>query len=336
MAEETAEMRTARLAQLEKLREPFAPANVAHLPKVWCRACREAPTKLCSSHRKVKCKHCGNDMTTAHADLDYVGHAEVTSRLLTIDPEWTWQPLALDPNGLPLFDEYKGLWMVLTICGVSRIGYGTAAWPKYKDAGDIIKEIIGDAIRNAAQRFGVALDQWAKTDLNADRAMLAADTFNESFETPMTNPVAESQAVRYLDADGRERVELLAQRIGLKSKIETMYAVSILLGQPKGSLAEVTADEGADLLAEMDAIGASEHGLETLASVLAQRAQPNTAEALLKGLHNKIVTASSEAVLRAMVENVRDELERYHLAWADYQALIKLAQQRRTELKGAP
>lgn len=335
MAEETAEARAARYTQLEKLREPFAPANVAHLPKVWCRACREAPAKACDRHRKAVCKNCKNDITTAHADLDYVGHAEVTSRLLTIDPEWTWQPLALDANGLPLFDEYKGLWMVLTICGVSRIGYGTAAWPKYKDAGDIIKEIIGDAIRNAAQRFGVALDQWAKTDLNADRAMLAADTFNEAFETPMAAP-PEPQVVRYLDADGRERVELLAQRIGLKGKIEMMYAVSILLGQPKSSLAEVTADEGADLLAELDTIGASERGPDALAEVLGKRAQPNTPDALYKGLHNKIVTASSQAVLRAVVENVRDELERFHIAWAEYQTLMKLAQSRLGDLKGAP
>jgi hypothetical protein len=33
--------------------------------------------------------------------LDYVGHAAVTDRLLTVDPEWSWEPLALGPDGLP-------------------------------------------------------------------------------------------------------------------------------------------------------------------------------------------------------------------------------------------
>lgn len=321
-------------AQLTKLREPFAPANIAHLPKVWCKNCRDASTKVCDRHRQRKCPNCNNNITEAHADLDYVGHAEVTSRLLEVDPLWTWEPLALDDRGLPLFDEYKGLWMRLTICGVSRIGYGTAAWPKYKDPGDIVKEIIGDAIRNAAQRFGVALDLWAKTDLNVDRAQLAADTLSEAFTTPMEQP-AEKPAVRYLDADGRERVELLSQRIGIKGKSEMLYAVSILMGHPVGSLAEVKAEEGADLLVELNEIGDADRSVEELAKRLNERAQPATNEALVKGLRNQLQTASSQAVLRAVVDNVRDELERFHLPWADYTGLMAVAQKRLAELKAA-
>jgi hypothetical protein len=322
-------------AQLAKLREPFAPANVAHLPKVWCKDCREAPSKVCSKHRKRTCQHCNNNITEAHADLDYVGHAEVTSRLLSVDPQWTWEPLALDEKGLPLFDEYKGLWMKLTICGVSRIGYGTAEWPRYKDPGNIIKEIIGDAIRNAAQRFGVALDLWAKTDLSADRAQFVAETLNETFNAPMEQP-ADKPAVRYLDADGRERVDLLSQRIGLKSKAETMYVASILIGRAVGSLAEVKAEEGADLLAELDEIGDADRSLDELARRLAERSQPVPNEVLVKGLRNQVQTASSPAVLRAVVEQVRDELERFHLPWSDYNLLMAMAQKRLAELKVAP
>jgi len=88
--------------------------------------------------------------------LDYVGHAATTDRLLQVDPEWTWEPLALSPDGLPALDRAGNLWIRLTVCGVSRIGVGD---------GKTAKECIGDAIRNAAMRFGVALDLWAKEDL---------------------------------------------------------------------------------------------------------------------------------------------------------------------------
>ena len=88
--------------------------------------------------------------------LDYVGHAAVTDRLLTVDPEWSWEPFALTPEGLPALDRAGNLWIRLTVCGVTRVGVGD---------GKSAKECIGDAIRNAAMRFGVALDLWAKEDL---------------------------------------------------------------------------------------------------------------------------------------------------------------------------
>lgn len=95
--------------------------------------------------------------------LSYVGHAATTDRLLSVDPEWTWEPVAFDEHGLPAFDALQGLWIRMTICGVTRYGYGSANGKKGPDA---IKECIGDAIRNAAMRFGVALDLWAKEDLS--------------------------------------------------------------------------------------------------------------------------------------------------------------------------
>ena len=49
------------------------------------------------------------------------------------------------------------LWIRLTVAGVTRIGYGHAEGKKGPDA---VKETIGDSIRNAAMRFGVALDLW--------------------------------------------------------------------------------------------------------------------------------------------------------------------------------
>jgi len=92
----------------------------------------------------------------AGVQLDYVGHAATTDRLLTVDPDWTWEPFATTADGLPLISG-GGLWIRLTVCGVTRPGFGDGA---------SIKEQIGDAIRNAAMRFGVAIDLWAKEDLH--------------------------------------------------------------------------------------------------------------------------------------------------------------------------
>jgi hypothetical protein len=94
-----------------------------------------------------------------------VGHAALTDRLLDVDPLWSWEPMGLRPDGTPAFDRNGGLWIKLTVCGVTRLGYGNADG---KSGGDAVKEIIGDALRNAAMRFGAALDLWHKGDLHAE------------------------------------------------------------------------------------------------------------------------------------------------------------------------
>jgi len=104
--------------------------------------------------------------------LDYVSHGNVTKRLLEVDENWNWEPLAFDERGLPLFDEHGGLWIKLTVLGVTRLGYGE---PQGRDDYDKTKGAIGNAIRTAAMRFGVALDLWAR-------------------EVPTTNPEPRTQA----------------------------------------------------------------------------------------------------------------------------------------------
>lgn len=142
--------------QAAALRAPFDEKMIGKLPKVTCKACSDSPQRVCDKHKKETCKACGNYLTTAHIDLDYVGHAATTDRLLQVDPEWTWEPMAVDAAGVPLIVN-NGLWIKLTVCGVTRPGWGD---------GKNIKEMIGDAIRNAAMRFGVALDLWSKEDLD--------------------------------------------------------------------------------------------------------------------------------------------------------------------------
>jgi len=100
-----------------------------------------------------------NNKTGNTIYLDYVGHAHVTDRLLQVDPNWFWTPMAFDASGQPVIDEQGGIWIWLTVCNVTRPGYG---WADGDKGGNATKEAIGDAIRNAAMRFGVALDLWMK------------------------------------------------------------------------------------------------------------------------------------------------------------------------------
>lgn len=141
-------------AGLALLREPFPANQISKLPK---------PYKTDSP--KGKCAECGGYHGLPAVHLDYVGHAALTDRLLDCDPAWDWQPLAFTPDGLPAMDKIGGMWIKLTICGVTRLGYGH---PDSKQGGNAIKEVIGDALRNAAMRFGAALDLWHKGDLHGD------------------------------------------------------------------------------------------------------------------------------------------------------------------------
>ena len=117
---------------LAKLREPFAPHHISKLPK---------PTKAQTDKVKadfkagVRCKVCGSWHHPDVIHLDYVGHAALTDRLLDTDPEWSWEPAALTDAGLPAFDGTGGLWIKLTVCGVTRLGYGHAAAKPNSDPG---------------------------------------------------------------------------------------------------------------------------------------------------------------------------------------------------------
>lgn len=154
------------------LRAPFKAAQIGHLPKVVCKACSE---RSCSDHKPSVCKTC-KAFLGKHIHISYVGHAHVRERLLDVDPEWQWEPLSLDGQGLPALDQNGGMWIRLTIGGTHRLGYGHAG---AKRGGDAIKEIIGDALRNAAMSFGVALDLWKKEPpvpvADADEPVLTPD-----------------------------------------------------------------------------------------------------------------------------------------------------------------
>lgn len=168
------------------LLKPFPEEMVGKLPRIICTACSRNRGS-CDDHKKTQCGECGAYTSPRHIHLDYVGHADVTRRLIETDPEWSWEPVErdVDPQILaaaiatgnpdmvkavldaapPKFevDEHGnpvGLWIYLTVLGVTRRGYGSCP----SSQSDAAKVLIGDALRNAAMRFGVALDLWAKGD----------------------------------------------------------------------------------------------------------------------------------------------------------------------------
>src|SRR6185437_3585611 len=146
----------------------------------YCGACRDAPSRVCANHRKVSCEHCGNNITEAHVDLAYVGHADVTDRLNAVDPWWSWAPahhevdkdvllaaiatnnadivrMVID-NAPPMRDSNGGMWIDLTIHDddgrpVTKRGYGDC---EKKTGPAAVKELVGDCVRVTAIRFGVA------------------------------------------------------------------------------------------------------------------------------------------------------------------------------------
>ncbi len=150
--------------QASALRRPFPPEAVGHLPR-------------------------------AGTTLDYVGHAAITDRLLQVDPCWTWEPVAFNDAGEPLIVTHGSvcrLWIRLTVAGVTRYGVGTVL----ANAFDVEKQLIGDALRNGAMRFGVGLDMWSKEELEgfgvAGPVVAGAETSTpnrESGDVPATPEV---------------------------------------------------------------------------------------------------------------------------------------------------
>lgn len=213
-----------------KLREPFSPEHVGKLPRIWCRACREAAKRggACNDHRKARCQGCNNNITTAHLHLDYVGHAETTDRFLAVDPEWNWEPVAFDVNGLPAIDQHGGLWIRLTVAGVTRLGYGHADG---KSGPDAIKEAIGDALRNAGMRFGVGLDLWGARFKQDEHSDTGSEAEAGAWESATPAKPTDAQAEVFTDlarhiaaAETEDRLRTLWTSVGEAFKADRLSA----------------------------------------------------------------------------------------------------------------
>jgi hypothetical protein len=170
------------------------------------------------------------------------------------------------------------------VCGVTRIGVGD---------GKNAKERIGDAIRNAAMRFGVALDLWAKENLVefAQHAATAARQEDSGTNPPVegvagesghspatttraTKPVqaairgaqsvaqkAQAETGELMSANTRGRLFALFGEHGITDRDEQIRGIVHIVGRPIESRAEITEQEA-----------------QVVIGVLASRPRPNQQE----------------------------------------------------------
>ena len=195
---------------LAKLREPFPAHCISKLPKETGAQAKQRKAAQDAGNWPNKCEVCGGYHHHKAVHLDYVGHAALTDRLLDTDPEWSWEPVAFGPDGLPMLDRNGGLWIRLTVLGVTRLGYGDADG---KTGGNAIKEAIGDALRNAAMRFGAALDLWHKGDLHAPDVDDEPCEENKAQEPQPKKPTAEE-----MPAKAFAKLQQLAEATGTTSQ----------------------------------------------------------------------------------------------------------------------
>ena len=236
------------------LRKPFPAESVGKLPKPVRSQDPDKGKCVAGSKYSADGHYCGGYHSRS-VHLDYVGHAATTDRLLTVDPDWSWEPFALTEDGLPALDRSGNLWIRLTICGTTRIGVGD---------GKSAKECIGDAIRNAAMRFGVALDLWAKEDLvefaqaAAHRQQPTASPASPASPRPVPPPVditASLDGEVMVTPEQTELLKALMADLNLDGKA-MLTAACAITGRKVTSAKDLTEIEADLVIAELNAKGA--------------------------------------------------------------------------------
>lgn len=232
------------------LRAPFPPEQTEWLPKQMRKddqdkgRCEEGSRYCADAHP------CGG-WHARSIHLTYIGHAGVTDRLNDVDPLWTWEPMALTEQGTPLATD-GGLWIRLTVLGVTRLGFGDA---QGKSGTNAVKEIIGDAIRNAAMRFGVGTYLWSKSEA---AKILAAGGDPEASERPAVEQARaaqqaaaadEAQAARPVRSLDEIEVELaaMADVVG-KEPLEMVAKWEVSHGKPWAEATNAEREQWLDVL----------------------------------------------------------------------------------------
>lgn len=149
-------------ARLTRLSEDFPAEQVEKLPKP-IKGGRDQPRFQCRPGTQASADgyHCGGYHSRA-IHLDYIGHATITERLNSVDPFWTIEFMVKHPEtGEPKVDA-DGTWFNMTVLGVTRPCVGDAGGKGLTANGR--KELMGDAIRNGAMRFGVGTYLWSKSE----------------------------------------------------------------------------------------------------------------------------------------------------------------------------
>ena len=145
--------------------------------------------------------------------LRYLSHAWVRKAMQDADPEWWWEPMSYDSQGQPVLERDSqgnpvGFWIWLHLLGTKMPGYGSVE-PGKRDA---VKELIGDALRNAAQPVvGGALWVKEKPKKRAPaKKQSAADREIEHLREQVDPP----EAAHHEKQAGKEAFDRLVEEFG--------------------------------------------------------------------------------------------------------------------------
>lgn len=173
--------------------------------------------------------------------LDFVGHAEVTRILIEIDPLWTWEPCAWDEFGLPAYGVKNNMAHMagrLTLCGVTRFGVGSALETKP----DLYKELVSDFLRNAAMRFGVALNLWSKqewSDLDHHSPAQQAPAPKAKTDDPSAK-VSKTKIIEFAKACGKAGLD--HEKVAAAAGVELQQATNADLDLLRAKFKEMKAE----------------------------------------------------------------------------------------------
>lgn len=175
-------------ARLAHLTTPFDLDEIEKLPKQIkagddVRGRCEAPQNGGASPYSADGHHCGG-WHARSVHIDYVGHATITLRVLEVDPLYYLDVIERNEQGLPGI-RTGGTFARLTILGMTREGFGDASG---KSGPNAVKETIGDALRNAAMRFGVGTYLWSKADYAIALKTEAGDPADDERAFGVTEP----------------------------------------------------------------------------------------------------------------------------------------------------
>ena len=241
-----------------QLRRPFAPNEIERLPKQLRKnddnrgPCEDTPR---GRQYSADGHFCGG-FHARSLHLDYVGHAGITDRLNEVDPLWDYEFMHVDLppwatesvkalyahgtpeaiaeaarlvklHGIPMSRD-GGYWIKLTVLGQTRIGFGDAGG---KAGANATKEVIGDALRNAAMRFGVGTYLWSKSD-----AALAKKQAEEGDEAPAEQPTPPPPPKPWDEAQADKAIKFALRQQHPEVALRTAWDEAAAAKSPQGIL----------------------------------------------------------------------------------------------------
>jgi hypothetical protein len=165
--------------------------------------------------------------------LRYLSHIWVRKAFQDAEPDWWWEPMGYDDDGQPVIERDSngqpvGLWIWLHLLGTKMPGYGSVE-PGKRDA---IKELIGDALRNAGMRL-VGGSLWVKQKpekaQKARKTPAKGKTYDPVAKAEESAPSAsqDQEAPHHEVAYGKEQYDRLIEQFGKEATDGALAMLSI-------------------------------------------------------------------------------------------------------------